>query len=293
MFPAPAAIQRYDAKIVSTKSIGGNGFHASSERQDVTGQCAFDVQLRENILTLTPDGPPVWVKARIDGSPLGRFEVRPGQLTLTPLGQHFSGCTDGVGSRGEVKLLLEPELVARVAGTDVDPSRIRLVRSMALRNALVLQAMAALGREVEQPGPMGRVYMESLVVLTVAELVRHHSTMADARQPEGLPSRRLRQVTDYIEAHLGQDLSLLSLAAEAGVSPANLARGFKRAMGRSVHQYVLVRRVEWAATLLGGAEQSIAEIALATGFSSQSHLTTAFRRSYGTTPAAYRRQRHR
>jgi AraC family transcriptional regulator len=153
--------------------------------------------------------------------------------------------------------------------------------------------MAALGREVEQPGPMGRVYMESLVVLMVAELVRHHSTIAAAPQPDGLPSRRLRQLIDYIEAHLGQDLSLLNLAAEVRVSPAHLARGFKRAMGRSVHQHLLARRVEWAATLLGAAEQSIAEIALATGFCSQSHLTTAFQRSYGTTPAAYRRQRHR
>ena len=70
MFPEPAVIQRYDAKIVSTKSIDGNGFRVSSETQDVTGHCSFDVQLPDHILTLTPDGPPTWVKARIDGAPL-------------------------------------------------------------------------------------------------------------------------------------------------------------------------------------------------------------------------------
>jgi AraC family transcriptional regulator len=49
--------------------------------------------------------------------------------------------------------------------------------------------------------------------------------------------------------------------------------------------------MEWAAALLAGTEQSIADIALETGFSSQAHLTTAFQRLYRTTPAAYRRER--
>jgi AraC family transcriptional regulator len=51
------------------------------------------------------------------------------------------------------------------------------------------------------------------------------------------------------------------------------------------------RRVEWARALRAGTERSIADIALATGFSSQAHLTTAFRHLTGTTPAAYRRER--
>jgi AraC family transcriptional regulator len=58
-----------------------------------------------------------------------------------------------------------------------------------------------------------------------------------------------------------------------------------------VHQHVLCRRVASAAALLGNTDQSIAQIALATGFSSQAHLTTAFQRLNRTTPAAYRRKR--
>jgi AraC family transcriptional regulator len=105
-----------------------------------------------------------------------------------------------------------------------------------------------------------------------------------------LPSRRLRRVLDYMEAHLGEDLSILTLAAEAEVSPGHFARAFKRATGRSVHQHLLRRRVEWAAALLRDTVQPIVDMALAVGFCSQAHLTTAFQRVYGTTPAAYRRQ---
>jgi AraC family transcriptional regulator len=152
--------------------------------------------------------------------------------------------------------------------------------------------MAALRREVEQPGPMGRVYTESLVLVALTELIRHHSTLAVVpNETKGLPAHRLRRIIDYIEAHLGEDLSLLALATEAGVGPAHLAREFKQSIGRSLHQHLLARRVEWAAALLAATEQSIVEIALGTGFSSQAHLTTAFHRQFRTTPAAYRRER--
>ena len=282
-------------EIISERSIDGSWFRVEAQKQDVAGHRDFDVQFPHHHLTLTPDGPPTWVVARIDGAPLERFPVRPGQLTLLPIGQRIHGYTDGLGKRGEVRLFYEPAFVRHAIGADVNPSRLRLVRSMDLRNPIILQALAALGREAEHPGPMGRAYAESLVLLTVTELVRHHSTLAAAatRRERDLPSGRLRRVIEYIEAHLGEPVSLLTLAAEAGVSAAHLARVFKRAMGRSVHRYLLDRRVEWAAALLGGTDRAIAEVALATGFSSQAHLTTAFHRLNRTTPAAYRRQRRR
>jgi AraC family transcriptional regulator len=263
-----------------------------SQTQDVTGHRYLDIQFPEHALILTRDGPPTRVEAQIDGGPLERFQVRSGQLKLLPVGQRILGQTDGLGIRRQVRLFFKPDLITHAIGADIDPSRVRLVRSMDLRNPNILHAMAALGREVEKPGPMGRLYVESLVLVTLTELVRHHSTlMISANRSKPLPSRRLRRIIDYIEAHLGEDLSLLTLATEAGVSPAHLARAFKRAMGRSVHRYLLRRRLEWAAALLVSTEQTIAEIAIESGFSSQAHLTTAFRHLYGTTPAAYRRGR--
>jgi AraC family transcriptional regulator len=290
---AAGVFRRYDAEILTHKTINGSGFRVEVETQDVTGHRAFDVQLSEHTLTLTPDGPPTWVSGRIDGVGLERFAVRPGQVTLLPMGQRFRGHTDGRGVRGELRLSFSPQLVTRASSAEIDGTRLGFVRSLALANPMIRQALTALRREIEQPATMGRVYAESLIVLTLTELVRHHSTLASVARPAShLPSPRLDRIIQYIEAHLGDDLSLLTLAAEAGLSASHLAWGFKRAMGRPVHQYVLARRLESAAALLAGTEQMIAAVALATGFSSQSHLTTAFQHLYGTTPAVYRRQRH-
>jgi AraC family transcriptional regulator len=284
-------IFHFDAELLSSRRIDANGFRAEKQTQDVTGHRDLDVQLPEHALSLTPDGPATRVAARFDDGPLERFSVRPGQLTLLPIGQRITGYTDGLGTRGEVQLFFQPQFLIRASGADIDPSKLGLVRSMDLRNSSILQAMAALGREIDQPGPMGRAYAESLVVIMLAELVRRHSTLSAASKLiEDLPSRRLRRIIDYIEAHLGEDLSLFTLAGEAGVSPAHLSRRFKRAMGQSVHQYLLGRRVEWAAGLLVSTDLLIAEIALETGFSSKAHLTTAFQRQFRTTPALYRRE---
>lgn len=55
-----------------------------------------------------------------------------------------------------------------------------------------------------------------------------------------------------------------------------------------MHQFLLDKRVEQAAALLTNSSLSIAEIAYACGFSSQSHMTTVFGKRVGVPPAQYR-----
>ena len=94
---------------------------------------------------------------------------------------------------------------------------------------------------------------------------------------------------DYIEAGIDQDLRLSSLAGVAAMSVYHFARSFKETVGVSPHAYVLSRRIVRARAMLGRSESSLADVALACGFSSQAHLTTAFRRGVGLTPARFRR----
>ena len=58
----------------------------------------------------------------------------------------------------------------------------------------------------------------------------------------------------------------------------------------TAHRYLLNRRIERARRLLGQADMSIAQVAYRCGFSSQAHLTLAFRRACRLTPGEYRRE---
>lgn len=96
-----------------------------------------------------------------------------------------------------------------------------------------------------------------------------------------------RRMRDHVEAHLDSALRLSDLAAVAGLSEYHFLRCFVESFGVAPHNYVRRRRIERAATLLR-AGWTIARTAPAAGFSSQSHLTRAFRREIGVTPAFWR-----
>lgn len=78
------------------------------------------------------------------------------------------------------------------------------------------------------------------------------------------------------------------VAKTVGVHPVHLARAFRMCVGCTPGDLLRARRLELAAAALMKSENSLAEIALASGFSDQAQFTKAFHRIYGVTPGAYR-----
>jgi AraC family transcriptional regulator len=95
----------------------------------------------------------------------------------------------------------------------------------------------------------------------------------------------------YIESHMADDLSLVSIAQQIGVSPYHLSRAFSTATGYGPTSYVRARRLGRAArALLSGAED-ILTVALDTGYGSHEAFTRAFKQYFGVTPEHLRAQR--
>jgi AraC family transcriptional regulator len=78
------------------------------------------------------------------------------------------------------------------------------------------------------------------------------------------------------------------IAKRVGVHAVHLARVFHMFVGCTPGDLLRARRLELAAAALMKLENSLAEIALASGFSDQAQFTKAFHRTYGVTPGAYR-----
>lgn len=104
-----------------------------------------------------------------------------------------------------------------------------------------------------------------------------------------LAPQRLRRVTDYVESQLAQaDLSVADLAAIAHLSPYHFSRAFRQATGQAPHRFILQRRIARAQLHLSDGGDTLADIAYATGFSSQAHFSSMFRRLTGMTPRQFR-----
>jgi AraC-like DNA-binding protein len=120
-------------------------------------------------------------------------------------------------------------------------------------------------------------------------LINIPHTAAPAQWRGGLPPRVLGRVREYIDSHLSEDLELEQLALTAGLSLHHFARAFKTSVGVPPHQFVLQRRLSLARDLLTSTDRPIADIAIAAGFSDQSHLARHFRQSFAVSPIAFRR----
>jgi AraC family transcriptional regulator len=103
----------------------------------------------------------------------------------------------------------------------------------------------------------------------------------------GLPRYKLQQVIVYIDEHLAERLSLETIAQQIGISQFYFCHLFKQSMGVSPYQYLLQQRIERAKHLLLQTSPNIADIALAVGFSNQSHFTRQFKQVVGITPKRF------
>jgi AraC family transcriptional regulator len=193
----------------------------------------------------------------------------------------------------EVELLLlavHPGFAQRIAEDMGHRGNLELVPHFHFRDELLKQLACNLIAEFEQASPPDRIYSESLAHTLVAHLVRKYSVSRIGRHEgkHGLPQRRLARVIDYIEAHLGEDLSLKHIAEVAELSPSHFLTLFKRSTGLAPHRYVMMHRLEKAKVLLRQTKMPIADIAGQTGFADQSHLTRSMRRHIGLTPKVLR-----
>ncbi len=190
-------------------------------------------------------------------------------------------------------IYLESELVQRVVNSmfDRDVADLNLRDVLKVRDDLLTGMGHMLIREASSDLSGTRLYAESIGHQMCIHLLRNYFDLkfTGPSLSGRLDRVKMRRVQEFIEEHLGEDLTLVSLANIAGVSASYFSHLFRNSLAVAPHQYLLKRRLEHARDLLENSRRSIAEIASATGFSDQSHLTRQFKRRFGITPQQCRR----
>ena len=184
-----------------------------------------------------------------------------------------SGAPAGIGDRGPFpagSAVVPPEAILRlhrlrqwlrvpragVTAGDVDAEALELLR-LVLAAAWRQYERGARGAEPDRDEPAGRP--------DIVETVKQ----ALARTPAAATS-------------------LEDLATYIGMSPSHLARVFSRGAGLPVHQYLLRLRLGTALERMSDPSVRMSAIALDSGFSSASHFTNAFHKTFGVTPTQWR-----
>lgn len=104
---------------------------------------------------------------------------------------------------------------------------------------------------------------------------------------------QMRRVTEFFEAHLQGNPSILDLAGQCGLSASYFSEAFKQTTGLTPHQWLLRHRIERAKTQLSETDASLATIASNCGFFDQSHFSRVFSRFEGCGPKDWRQHNRR
>jgi AraC family transcriptional regulator len=246
--------------------------------------------VQEHLLFVTLGGVTARTEARIEDGQQYTGADFPGAVTFIPAGRRREA-RHGRGVLDYVTIRLDP---AGLPG-GVEPARVEFAGFTNGPDPLVRQLALALRDEARAGGVAGQLFVDGIAATLALHLLRRYSNLAAApAAAPGLTGRRLRAVLEHIADGLDGDLRLATLAAVAGMDQHHFGRVFKQATGVPPHRYVVERRIERATDLLANTDLPIADIAVAVGMSSQSHLTTVFRKHVGDTPHAYRKaHRHR
>jgi len=160
--------------------------------------------------------------------------------------------------------------------------------------ALVMVGDAQIWAAIVTPPQSGALHQHSAEYTTLHSRPRLDSIGRFSRPAPlsssvgGLTPRALHRIREYIEAHLTDNIELETLAVMAGLSKWHFARAFKQSMGSPPHFYLIQRRLQRAQELLAESDLSLAQIALQSGFSDQSHFSRRFRMFFGVTPRSFR-----
>src|SRR6266516_1724430 len=113
---------------------------------------------------------------------------------------------------------LSRDLLARTAKevAGCDPARLSVEEHAGFQDPLLTQIGLALWRELEQPAPAGNLYAHTAAQLLAMHLLRSYTTGGSViKDPSGgVTQQQMRRVLDFVQEHLGQDLSLEALAQQ-------------------------------------------------------------------------------
>src|SRR5215213_5831605 len=216
-----------------------------------------------------------------------------GDTAIMPAGTSWACRAEGSEMPNMLLLYMRP-LFVRAAAGELDFSyESGLTPQIGFRDKHICHVAMSLLHELNEANVDGRLYADSLATGLAIQLVRHYSSLKDVHVGHGgMAPHKLRKAIALIDHHLSDEeegrLALRVVARAVRMSYFHFSRAFKQSMGMTATNYIAERRIARAKKMLEETELPISEIALRSGFSSQSHFTTAFRRLAGATPKAFR-----
>lgn len=154
----------------------------------------------------------------------------------------------------------------------------------------ITQAASILKDTMTQKEIGSELMYESLARVFLVKLIQKYGLKKSdqIKFQKGFSSEQYKRVLDFIRDNLDSSLKLSDLARVAGLSDYHFSRLFKKTLGRSPMQYVLIYRIEQAKKFLAETDLPLSDIAQRCGFFDQAHMSNSFAKIEHKSPKLFR-----
>ncbi|PYE87029.1 helix-turn-helix domain-containing protein [Phyllobacterium leguminum] len=230
---------------------------------------------------------------RRSGRTVSQGTFRRGVVVIIPAGS--SSRWDIPKPVDVVQLYLPPAMLRRVADEAETATQAELLDRTAHPDPVTSQLILGAVDSLKDNGPLDALYRQQLTELLATRLLMTHVGAPNIPQPVvgGLSPAVLRRAIERLRSDSDADVSLATLAADAGLSRFHFCRSFKESTGLSPHAWLRQYRLDQAMDMLRDPDMPVISVAVALGYSSQTAFAAAFRQMTGMTPTEWRRQRLR
>jgi AraC family transcriptional regulator, arabinose operon regulatory protein len=216
----------------------------------------------------------------------GEFSAGPGDVILYQPGTpHDYGQHDPNGKWRNVWVHWIPraEVIPWLAWPELSPGVRHLRLPSELRNP-VLRELVFVGSMLRSNLPQAEA-----TALNGLERALLFCNRVNPRTGEPPWHPRIQQAVDHLSRNLRERHRLEDTARRFGFSRSRFASLFRRQVGQTPGEYLETQRLAQARHLLGYTNQTIAQIADQTGFSSPFYLSLRFKKHHGQSPRTFRR----
>ncbi len=228
---------------------------------------------------------------RTMGGALEQFELGPGDVLVNPM--DISLRWSWSGAVEVLNMTVHPGYLAEVVRESMGGLMRMRARAVPYAPDRTLSEFGLdLLRELGAPQLLGAPRAARAVGERIAiHLLRNYVDLERNGHDRTFSREERQRLLDYVGERLAEQISVERLASLVRLGVHHFTRTFRATFGQAPHAWLRARRLERARELLMTTDDSISNIAIASGFADQSHLTRCFGATFGTTPAALRRVR--
>lgn len=288
----PSEQSRYSPPIATAFTTGRRGpLAVSRTSEDIRKHTGWEIHQDEHMIIIHLHGEMRGLETRIEGQRIYRGPAVPGGVWLIPGGSRYS--SHACGRTIEYAHLEISRSALSELSNNADATCGELNLSFGTPDPFMFRAVNRLFELWHSTDDVSLMTSDSIAHAMCWHIIDRYGRASRRERstgPHALSAKTQQHLVDFIYDSIDKRIRVSELAEIAATTESEFFSRFHKAFGATPGHYITQQRLNRACWLLANTSSHITRIAYETGFSSHSHLTTAFKKRLGITPSEFRRR---